>query len=128
MAGIFQTRPIGTGGAAGSGGVKIYGVNVPALNTVTIDTLPFVDHIAAKWLVTVVNPTSTKMQTYEVVADYLTGKAAPSYNVYGKIGDTGTDIKNSAQVVQSGGNLLLQITNYESVALTVDVLRFDLSA
>lgn len=120
MAGIFLTRA-----PSRSPVVKFFGVSIPALTTLAVDAVDFTDHVTAKWLVTLVNSTDTKIQSYEVVANYLTGKANPSYTVYSLIGDK---IKNKAEVVISGGDLTLEIENKEAVTLTADVLRFDLSA
>lgn len=119
MSGIFQTRA-----PSKSPVVKVFSVSVPNGNTVVVDSLPFTGHISAKWLVTAVDVVETKKETYEVLGSYLTGAVAPSYTVYAR---TGSKIKNTPEVVLSGGDLALQVTNTQGVAITVDVLRFDLS-
>lgn len=121
MSGVFLTRA-----PSRSPIKKFFGINIPAGNTVVVDTIPFVDHISAKWLVTVIDDTNVRKQSYEVRGHFLDGTADPYYTTYALIGDR--PIHNRAEVVISGSDLELEITNLGTVDLTVDVLRFDLTA
>jgi hypothetical protein len=121
MAGIFLTRA-----PSRSAIVKFFGIDIPAGNTVVVDSIPFVDNVAAKWLVTVIDDTNVRKQSYEVRGHYLVGTPDPYYTTYALIGDR--PIHNRAEVVVSGSNLELEITNLGTVDLVVNVLRFDLVA
>lgn len=119
MSGIFQTRA-----PSRSPITKIFGVSVPNGATVVVDSLPFTGHVSAKWLVTAVDTIETKKETYEVLGSYLSGAATPSYTVYAR---TGNKVKNTPEVILSGGDLALRVTNTQGVDIVVDVLRFELS-
>lgn len=118
MTGIFLTRA-----PSRSPVVKRFGIVIADGTTEIVDTVSFTARVSVKWLVAVSNATDTEKETYVVIGNYIFGAAAPSYSVYAR---TGGKIKNSAEVVLSGGDLALEITNTEGVDITVDVLRFDL--
>ena len=118
MSGIFQTRA-----PSRSPFTKFLAVDIPAGNTLVVDSVPFSDRMTAKWLVTLTNYATTEIQSYEVLGHYFTGKTNPSYTASALIGDR---IKNKAEVVISGGELALEIENKESQTLHVDVCRFNM--
>lgn len=120
MSGIFLTRA-----PSRSPIIKYFGVNVPAGTAVVVDTIAFVDRVTCRWVVTIKDPTTTEVQSYEVLGNHLPGApGTPRHNKYGQIGNV---IKNAVDVTVSGSNFQLEITNNETHDFTVDVFRIELT-
>jgi hypothetical protein len=123
---IVLTTP---SGASGVPGTVIQNISIPPLTTVTADSIPAGNfNIGAKWIYTIMNPTSQKVLTGEVVANHQYENNV-RWNRYGLVGD---NMPHSVDVTLSGspgGYIELNITNNHSTeTYSANIVRIQLLA
>lgn len=89
--------------------------------TETVDSASMTDFRAVKWLVSVSNPSLSRVQTLEVYATHRAG-LLPTFNTYSFLGDL--SVQFTVDVTNVGGNLNLNITNTDTETLTIYSTRF----
>lgn len=94
-------------------------VIVNAAATTAIDAIPLADYRGAKWFVAVVNHHTNDVDMYEVYGIHQDG-TAPFHTVYSI---QGNGVNHTVDVVISGANLQLEVTNNESNEIVVYVTR-----
>jgi hypothetical protein len=98
-------------------------VNIAPAATTSVDFPSFMDHQAVKWLVAITNPTTSKTMGVQVYATHRMG-VLPVHTNYTITGDFLPVVSN---VVISGSDLTLQLTNNDVSAVIVDVIRIPVS-
>jgi len=114
---VILTRP--TGNASTSGGGQISSVVVGPSATEIIDAVDANLYRTMKWIVTLINNITDETRSYEILATHRAG-TNPTYTLYAKIGD---NVAHTEDVVITGTDLELKITNNEAVDITVDAVR-----
>jgi hypothetical protein len=80
--------------------------------------------MTAKWIYTLIDETNTKVLSGEVLGLNRMGNN-PTHTTYAIIGDR---ISHQVEVVMTGGNMTLRITNNGAVTLKAHVVRINVSA
>jgi len=113
-------------GVVNSGGAAIPTISATVLPTITqaVDSIALATFRTAKWLVTITDNTNDRILAYEVFGT-ITNGTTPTHTRYGVIGDT--TISHLVDVVISGINVELTITNNEADDLQIDAIRLQVS-
>jgi len=90
---------------------------VPSLTTVTIDTVLFVNFRGLRYFVTSWNGTKSKVFDFTV---RNINNTSVDDSVFGRLGDLPLSIKASV----SGSGIIVEVTNPNAFAITVEVLKF----
>lgn len=123
--GFILTRGKGVGSTSTTTfGVKSGDVVVPPGETRDVDATAFTSYVAAKWLITVVDSSATKLSSFEAHGYYLSSKPTPSHNISSLIGDK---IHTTTSLAVVASSLVLRITNNESYSITVRSARYDIA-
>jgi len=116
------TGPPGADGADGTGGITVFNGAISASATTAVDTLLKVNFKCATWLICVTELIGQKALTYSVNAAH--NELDAGWNVFGKAREpVANPLKITTVVSISGASFLLSLTNNESVAVNVKVLR-----
>lgn len=118
MAQTILTRPQNVTG--GIPGTITTGVIIPfgaGTNVVEVDAVAASANASVKWIYTLMSPSQDKVVTGEVVAVYRLVGNSVTHNRSSVVGDK-TDLKHSVDVVVSGSQFALEITNLSAPLLT----------
>lgn len=77
---------------------------------------------SCKWVVTITDVVDGRISMYEKLAAYRTTLLSPYHNTYGKIGD---NISYDSDVLQSGTNMQIKITNNDMNTISINILRIE---
>jgi len=122
---VIVARSTGGGSSASSsspGSVTSFQGNVALTNTEVVDTVTTDSVVGAKWLVTITTP-DYRACGYEIFA-VVRPNDTVSFTVYAMLGDT---ILHGVDVTILGGILNLQISNSDTVPLTVRGTRIEVT-
>ena len=120
MTTVVLTRP----NNVGIPGTIITDVEIPAGNTVVVDSTLFDENLSLKWIYTLKDPVAEEVVTAEVVANHNFGND-PRWNRYGIVGDPMPHLVDVQLVGTSpAGTLELRITNnHPTNTYTANVVR-----
>lgn len=92
-------------------------------NFVIADTyMTTIEKRSCKWIVTITDIVDGRISVYEKLAAYRTPLLSPYHNTYGKIGDS---ISYTSDVLQSGTNMQIKITNNDMNTISINILRIE---
>lgn len=94
-------------------------VTAAASSTTTIDSLSLSLYRSAKWFITVISQTNSKIRTSEIVA-HQTLTSDVSFSQSNVLGD---NMSMKVSVIASGGNMVLQVVNNYPHIITIDSMR-----
>lgn len=107
------SRPSGIN-PSGMGGN--FNITIPANSTLVVDSI---NSLSAKWFYTLVDSVNTKSCSGEILGMHRFN-SNPTYNITGMIGDI---MPHQFQVLVSGSNLELELTNPNNNAITIYFVR-----
>lgn len=96
---------------------------VLASSTIIADTIPLIKFVGVKYIIQFSNDSEDKFNTIEVLAAKKSGGNLED-NVVGNLGD---DIDVDTNVIISGSDVILQLTNNEIYQLDVAISKLILS-
>lgn len=92
---------------------------IAASATKVVDTNPVSEYRSVKWIITITDDTNDLVRGMEVVGNHRDG-ANPEHIIYATFGDK---LKTLTEVKISGTDMVLEITNNETVTLQFDILK-----
>lgn len=105
-------------------GTVITNIPLSANGSIVIDGVPEQYNRSVKWIITVIDSTNSKIQSFELLAVNKFGANA-DHTIYAVIGDK---IKTKSEVNIVMGQMELQMTNNETNPLLINVVRVQMLA
>lgn len=118
---LLATQPTITLPGSGTGNVTVE-TPVAIGDTSIVDTVSLVNTTSTKWIVTITSTTPSKSRMFEISA--VKGSTRVFSNMFGNIGDA---MHILWDVIETGTDLQLLITNNEAFNITSSVVRIQTS-